>query len=764
LNLKPSPPLGDPAPPAYESLLEEAAGLVRIESDFWDIWGRQHHTSVATARAILGSLGFRTGTIKELQESIDDFRLRRWSRPLAPVTVLRESAPEFSVALRIPAWLPMTAKVSALLRLENGTSAQTDSLTGALKEVRTQAIGGGHYRELCLPLPGTRVCGYHSLEVIVAAEGVPILRGTQRVIVAPDRAWTPKELGPGHCVAGLAVSLFGLRSQRNWGAGDFTDLRMLLDWAANDLGVAFVALNPLHAIANRQPFNTSPYLPESLYFRNYLYLDVEALQEYADCPWAQALVARPAFQRCLQALRNSEFIEYEAVARLKRAVLRLLYRNFRRALGENTPRAREFGAWCAQEGKLLEQFATYSAIYEALHKEDRNIWIWPDWPACYRDAESEEVRKFAKEHPRSVQFHQFVQWQIDQQIEGVQACAKGLGMPIGLYHDLALATDRCGSDLWAHRKHFVDGCRVGSPPDDFAPDGQDWAFPPPNGEAHRESGYQLFIETIRRNSRHGGALRIDHVMRFFRLFWIPDGMTAREGTYVRDYSEDLLGILALESERNQFIVVGEDLGTVPPEVRDALERNGVFSYRLFYFEKAPDGNLKRSSDYTRQALVSSTTHDLPTLAGFWAGRDIEARRAAGILPNDDLYHRQKEERWGEKLRMVEALIREGFLRADFPREACTWSELTGELHNAVIGFLVSTPSQLMLLNQEDLTKELDQQNLPGTTGEYPNWRRKMRLAVEDLRTQSAARDFTLMFRNWLVRTNRLTAPHPTART
>src|SRR5207248_6273279 len=220
---------------------------------------------------------------------------------------------------------------------------------------------------------------------------------------------------------------------------------------------------------------------------------------------------------------------------------------------------------------------------------------------------------------------------VDLQLAKVQEHARKSGMTIGLYHDMALATDRCGSDLWAHRRFYVAGCRVGSPPDDFSPTGQDWSFPPPNAKQHRQDGYRLYSESIRKSLRHGGALRIDHVMRLFRLYWIPEGYDAAHGAYVRELSDDFVRILALESVRNQVVVVGEDLGTVEPEIRDTLARFGILSYRLFYFEQNQRGGFRRHDEYPAHALVSSTTHDLPTLAGFWVGADIEARRAAGVL-------------------------------------------------------------------------------------------------------------------------------------
>jgi 4-alpha-glucanotransferase len=348
-----------------------------------------------------------------------------------------------------------------------------------------------------------------------------------------------------------------------------------------------------------------------------------------------------------------------------------------------------------------------------------------------------------------------VQWQLDTQLAAVQQYTRQKGLSIGLYHDLALATDRFGADLWAHRPFYATGCRVGSPPDDFAPKGQNWGFPPPCAESHRDNGYRLFTESIRKNCRHGGALRIDHVMRFFRLFWIPEGADGTAGAYVRQDDDDLVRILALESVRQQVAVVGEDLGTVEPFVRHTLERFGILSYRLFYFEKRANGEFKTYREYPQRALVSSTTHDLPTLAGFWVGEDIEARRRAGMFPDDGMYARQVQDRAREKQKMLDLLFSLDLLPAHSPRSVAQVPELSGELHNAVIGFLALTPSQLLAVNQEDLTKEIAQQNLPGATWQYPNWSRKMKYTVEQLRAEPAARDFAVMFRNWLIRTGRV---------
>jgi 4-alpha-glucanotransferase len=441
------------------------------------------------------------------------------------------------------------------------------------------------------------------------------------------------------------------------------------------------------------------------------------------------------------------------VAGLKLRCLKLAFVQFLREWRTGSARGRAFETFRREEGALLEDFATYCALDEYLHRRDPNLWLWTEWPVGYRDPRSPETLAFRKRHWRRVLFYQYLQWQIDLQLGAAQQYARDQRLPIGLYHDLALATDKFGSDLWAHRPFFVEGCRVGSPPDDFSPEGQDWAFPPPHSARHREDGYRLYAESIRKNCRHGGALRIDHVMRLFRLFWIPDGTPAKDGAYVRELNLDYVRILALESVRNRVVVVGEDLGTVEPVVRETLARFGILSYRLFYFEKNERGDFRRNDEYPLQALVSSTTHDLPTLAGFWTGADIEARASAQLVDGASA-QAQRESRAREKQKVVDLLFRLGLMPEHLPRDARVYPELTGELHNAIVGFLAMSPSQLLAINQEDLTKEQYQQNLPGSTWQYPNWGRKMRFQIEELRGEGETGGYTKMFRDWIERSGR----------
>lgn len=730
----------------FEQLLERAAGLCGVDPGFWDIWGRYHETPREAKQAILRAKGFDARDAASLERSLDARTRGEWE-PLLPPSVVAGESDTLELPVSVPSqWVGESARFE--VRAEDGSTSAFDLTLRDLPAAGTIEMDGGTRVRKTARLPIRLPLGYH--EASATVRGVS---ATCRVAITPERAWTPEHLGRGGRAAGFAVSLYGVRSARNWGCGDFTDLHEVIDWAVDELRVSFIALNPLHAIHNRRPFNTSPYLPNCIFYQNFIYLDAESIEDFA----ASARARR--FRECretaaeIDELRRAPYVEYERVAALKRTFLKLLFVQFLRERRRGSARSREFDAFIAREGSLLEDFATYCALDEHLHRRNPDWWLWTQWPAEYRDPRSEATRAFRRKHWRSVMFHQYLEWQIDLQLRRAQQHARDRRMAIGLYHDLALATDRFGCDLWAHREFFVEGCRVGSPPDDFSPQGQDWGFPPPNAERHRADGYRLFAESIRKNCRHGGALRIDHVMRLFRLYWIPDDRDATQGAYVKERNLDFLKILALESVRNRVVVVGEDLGTVEPEIRESLAKFGILSYRLFYFEKNREGGFRRPEEYPTQSLVSSTTHDLPTIAGFWIGADIDARRKAGVLDEEGV-RSQFAARADEKQKMLDVLFATELMPGHLPRHAGAYPELTGELHNAVIGFLARTPSQLLAINQEDLTKETAQQNLPGTTWQYPNWGRKMRYSVEDLRSDETARNFALMCREWVLRTGR----------
>lgn len=656
-----------------------------MELSYTDVWGQTHVAGSGTLRGILAALGVPCETPEAIAKAITERDAAEWSHPLGVTQVVSEQARH--LPLRVPE-ADAGGSVKLEIAWEDGDLQHHPYWLPELEETGRAEFAGRRYVEKRLPLPRLRL-GYHHARVYRVHEPELSLLGEAPLIVCPERACQPQGR-----TAGLALALYGLRSARNWGCGDFTDLEAAIDAFAPS-GAAFIALNPLHAIANREPYNISPYLPECSLYRNWLYLDVERVPGFASRDVPQAEIAE---------LRRTAFVAYDRVAAAKLRALRLAFQRF-----GTSP---EFEDYVEREGGFLHDYAVYCALWSRLHAANPELWLWTDWPEAYRDPRSPEVARFAREHERDVLFWKYLQWQVDVQLAGAHAHAQARGMNIGLYHDLALATDRFGADLWAHRQFYAVGARTGAPPDLLAPSGQDWGFPPPHRDAHRAAGYRLFAQTIRTNARHGGALRIDHVMRFFRLFWIPDGWTARDGAYVRDYASDLLGILALESRRQGFIVVGEDLGTVQPEVRAKLSRMGILGYRVLWFEKDGQGRYLPPEAYPEQAAVTTTTHDLATLAGFRLGCDIEARRAAALI-SEAAYQQQ----WAARRADLEAL-----------EAACAAAGFPGD----PLGFVLATPCSLAIVNQEDLTGETEQANLPATTWEHPNWRRKMRVAVEEL--------------------------------
>jgi 4-alpha-glucanotransferase len=679
---------------SYEELLARVAAAYGIEPRYTDIWGKVHETSPGVTRAILAALGLRVGSAEEIERVLAQRAAAEWREPIDATLVVREDADH--IRLRIPA-SRNGASVKLEIQWEGGDLEHRWFWTPELRTLDTATLEGGEWVAKRLPLPQSLRLGYHRIRLCWMQEPQLETFGEARFIVCPARA-KPVD----RRMAGLAISLYGLRSARNWGCGDFTDLHAISD-AFAPAGAAFIALNPLHAIANRQPYNTSPYLPQSALFRNFIYLDVERIGD----PQIDDETRRE-----IDALRASEFVEYERVARLKLTALGRIFEQFRAGRGPAHIEQDHFDAYVEEQGPMLDDYAVYCALDEEMRRRDANVWLWTDWPPEYREPRSAAVHEFAEKHRERILFFKFLQWQIALQAAEAHAHALGRGMPIGLYHDLALATDRYGADLWALGPFFAAGCRVGAPPDELAPSGQDWGFPPPQRERHRSDGYQLFAQSIRNAAASGGALRIDHVMRFFRLFWIPEGFETSQGTYVGDYASDLLGILALESVRGNFAVIGEDLGTVTDEARAALAETGILSYRLLWFERDKTGNFHPPGHYPAQALASTTTHDLPTLAGFAEGRDLDARKAAGLADEAE-YQQQKAHRAAELRKLETALADAGY--AGDP-----------------LGFLLATPCLLVAINQEDLSGETHQQNLPGSTWQYPNWRRKMKAPVEEM--------------------------------
>ncbi|OFZ87843.1 MAG: 4-alpha-glucanotransferase, partial [Betaproteobacteria bacterium RBG_16_66_20] len=597
-----------------------------------------------------------------------------------------------------------------------------------LHEIGREDIDGILYAEFELEFGAALPSGYHRLQLLAAQRAL----GETLVVAAPERCFRPGPLADGARLWGPAVQLYALRSERNWGIGDFSDLaRLVEDWAA--LGAGVVGLNPLHALFAHDPAHASPYSPSSRERLNPLYLDVEAIDDFRGCEEAQRLVRAAGFQARLARLREAPMVDYPGVAAAKSEILGRIYVHFREHhLAAASARGRAFREFQARAGVALRRHALFEALQAHFHAADASISGWHRWPREYRDPDMEAVAHFAAEKVERVEYFEYLQWEAERQLAEIGARCAARGLALGLYLDLAVSVHRAGSDAWSNLQGYALGASIGAPPDDFNPNGQNWGLPPPRPDRLRTGHCEIFRRALAQNMRHAGALRIDHVMGLMRLFWIPPGATAGDGAYVHYAFDELLAIVVLESHRNRCMVIGEDLGTVPDAVREGLARVGALCCRLLYFERDAQGGFKPGADYPREALIAVGTHDLATLAGWWEGRDLRLRRQFGMIAQDGIYETRLAERAQERVRLMLALEHAGLLPEGTVPDPSGAQALTPALVEAVHVFLAAAPSRVMMVQIEDTIGVSEQANMPGTTLEYPNWRRKLPETLERL--------------------------------
>jgi 4-alpha-glucanotransferase len=528
-------------------------------------------------------------------------------------------------------------------------------------------------------LPRDLPLGYHTLRYLNGD------CNAGRLIVSPGVCFLPDELR----AWGWSAQLYALRSAQSWGMGDFGDLRRLARWSAQDLAAGVLLVNPLQTSSPVLPQESSPYFPSSRRYWNLLYLRME------DIPGAVELkMDLDRLAAAGRALNKERRIDRDTIFNLKMNALRLLWQRFR-----GDPR---FDRFCEEQGERLAQFATFCVLAE------RHNSRWQNWPADYRRPDSPAVARFAADHTGSLRFYQWVQWLLDEQL--AQAAAE-----IPLMQNLPIGVDPGGADAWAWQDYFASGFTVGAPPDEYNTRGQDWGLPPLVPWKLRRAGYEPFIQTIRATLRHAGGLRIDHVMGLFRLFWIPKNADARGGAYIQYPADELLAILALESERAKAYIVGEDLGTVDKKFCQQLMDSCVLSYRLVWFENdAP-------ARFPEQALAAVTTHDLPTIAGLWTGSDLKAQRELGLEPNEQGMN----------------LIRDRLFSMLGVSEKASVEEVIRRTYE----LLSQAPSKIVSATLEDALAVEERPNMPGATAErWPNWSIALPKSHEELEQHQLMRE------------------------
>ena len=605
--------------------------------------------------------------------------------------LLRTIAPDDELAARM---LPRTIVVRGERDHDIGLgAAEGQQLRWEIWSERR--IAEGSATSPLLALPRELPLGIFRLRV-TAESAAGDLTGEASLIVCPDRAWQGGATAPQRMWA-LAVQLYGVRSARNWGHGDFTDLLALVDLAA-DLGAAAVGLNPLHALFDDRPAEPSPYFPSSRLFLNPLYIDLEAVPEFSG--------PQPAgLADSIARLRSTTMVDYPAVAEAKHQALELAYANFRQA---GTPERRDaFDRFRRDRGTALARFA----CFELLRRKFDAPW-W-DWPPLWRDLDAAALDELRRTEDADLSFFEYVQWLAHEQLDRCRRRARERGLPVGLYLDIAVGVRRDGFDAWCDQDAIVPGMAIGAPPDALNRSGQDWGLAAFNPVAIEERRFEPYRRMLQASMRYAGAIRLDHVLGLKRLFLVPDGLSPEHGAYIRCPFEALLAVTALASVESECIVIGEDLGTVPENFRAALADWGLWSYQVMLFERTPDGDFCPPQAYRENALITFATHDLPTFAGWREMRDLSVKQALGMAAGETADERQAA---------LGALAR---TLGQHGSEPFGFASLTR--------FLADAPSRLLVVSMEDLLGVTEQVNLPGTIDSHPNWRRRLPVALEDLR-------------------------------
>ena len=707
-----------------QQLLQQLVEMRGIETQYVDAWGKPATIAESSKAKLLNTLGYDTSSDEKIQSQITQDIKSVWLSPLNPVQVVRNTQ-EINLAVRLPIEL-VNDDHTLTVTCENG-DVLTHQFTPVDQEMTTMAhIDDVEFHEYVVTLPLDLPLGYH--DVALSADDDEFARS--RLIVAPEACYTPNEIKEGKKIWGLSVQLYCVRSEKNWGIGDFSDLALLIEKAAG-VGADFIGLNPIHALYPANPNACSPYGPSSRRWLNYLYIDVTAIDGYDDAS-VQAVVNSDEFKATLEHARNVEHVDYEAVAHVKLAALKAVFDVYdAKYLRKSTKQNKAFKAFVEAGGESLDMLAVYDALQSHLKAEGKDSWGWPVFPQEYKDYYNPAVAKFKSANEQDVKFYLFLQWIAAQQLELASNKATDAGMTIGLYRDLAVGVSEGSAEIWGNKDLYCTGASVGAPPDILGPLGQNWGLPPMDPRKLYEQGYQPIIDLFASNMASSGSLRIDHVMALLRLWWVVKGDNAKDGGYVYYPVDDLLGILALESHRNQSLVIGEDLGTVPEEIRSKLADNGVYSYRVFFFEQAEDGGFFSPSHYPVQSMSTLTTHDMPTLIGYWHCLDLELGKEIGLYPTEEILQTLYADRHENKQAILDTLHGHGSIGDNVGRDV-NHTGMNRELNNGMQVHMAGGSSALLSLQLEDWLEMDKPVNIPGTFDEYPNWRRKLTENIESM--------------------------------
>ncbi len=699
------------------SLIEQLAELVGFHKGYTDAFGNQVVAKDEALKALLTAMGYDIDSDSALSANIFALKESEWRKILPTCHIAKSEEHEHRLMLSIKS--DVADQISWLINTEQGDELTGEIAISALEHVEYAKFDDAQFNKFYLILPALED-GYHTITVNHGG-----ISTTCPLIFAPKTCYSPKDAA-NFKMWGFAAQLYSLKSQQNWGLGDFSDLQHLVRATAKQ-GASAIGLNPLHPLYQNNPAHCSPYSPMSRCFLNTQYIDVTAVPNFSTCKLAQKRVNSKAFQTSLQKAKKSELVDYVAVAKLKYPVLEILFKDFINNADDKF--IEEFNQFKVTHGDDLLKQATFDALYEHFREQDVNAYGWQKWPDAYQNPHSEEVAAFAVSHAHRVDYFAFLQWVAHRQLIAADQVAKESGMPVGLYLDLAVGCDGSGVDVWSDKDVYVAGASVGAPPDLLNTLGQDWGLTPINPVALQEQGYQPLVKALRSNMQYAGALRIDHILGLMRQYWVAPGMKANEGVFITFPLQDILRIIALESRREHCIVIGEDLGTVPAGFSGIMHAAGLLSYKVLYFETWESGLFMRPDAYPELSMVTVSTHDLPTLASWWTGRDLEWRQKLNLYPSEEMGVQDREGRISDRQNLIAALDDMNVIDMTKAPEQNP-PQMNRELTLAVQKYLALADSRIQLIPMEDALEIKEQVNIPGTIDEHPNWRQKLPVSVE----------------------------------
>lgn len=717
----------------YE-LTSKVAHLRNVSRSFVDYRGVEAEVPYENIELILRAMGYDLDDEGKLGHDAWQLDTHQWRELLEPITVLSALRGEWGINVYVESH-NLQQPGEWVVSTESGESLRGSFNPELLNQTGDYWMEGVQHVRRLLPLTEDLPLGYHTIEVTIGST-----KASSPLIVTPKTSYHNEPMLRGDKTWGTAIQLYTLRSDSNWGMGDFSDLKQLIkDMAAQ--GADVIGLNPIHALYPISPDHCSPYSPSNRSFLNVLYTDVTAVPEFEESPALKRKVGTKTFNARVTELRASDDVHYPGVSALKFEFFEVLFNVFKKKhLGKGTERDEAFEAFKADQGEPLKNQALFDAMLAHFKAQDINAWGWPVWPEAYRDHKSPEVAQFAKDNEEAITYWMYLQFIADEQLQAVNDLCKALGMKVGMYRDLAVGADRGGAEVWGNKESFCLDAAVGAPPDALGPNGQNWGLPPLDPIKLKREGYQTFITLLRNNMRACGALRIDHALGLLRLWWCPPGKSAAYGTYVYNDLFDMLGILNLESQRNECMVIAEDLGTVPDEVTEFFPKAELYSNKVFYFE-IDDHACTEPRDYAPKALAIVCNHDMPTVKAYWNKSDLDLRKQLNMFATENDFRNEQETRELCKRFILEALSKHGRLPEGLTTNPDDLEEMTQELCFAIHKQLAASASQIIAVQLEDMMLINKPVNIPGTSDEYPNWRRKLNESSETLFKRSDIQAF-----------------------